>query len=178
MKQLISLLLCFALCLSFMPNIYATEYDYVKIQIDAGNGILTEKAIVQDEDLYLPADFYSEVTRFTFYEDQSQFLIDGQSNDNATLKIEVNTKENALVISPIKEVKLSTIIEANDSIYLPLSTMLPVLHADVAEILDGIIYIANNDLSLWELLYSFDIEAYLFDYAAEFADNIWLGKLS
>ena len=76
------------------------------------------------------------------------------------------------MISPIKEVKLSTIIEANDSIYLPLSTMLPVLHADVAEILDGIIYIANNDLSLWELLYSFDIEAYLFDYAAEFADNV------
>ena len=177
MKKIISLILCLSICLCLIPKVYAEEYDYVRVKIDAGQGVLTEIAIVQNDDLYLPAAFYSQITRFTYYKDSQIYLIDGQEYEKAFKSIKVDSSSNLLLISSGRSVTLSEIFEVNGELYLPLSTLLPVLNAEVVEIKNGIIYVSNNELSLGELLYDFDISEYAFDYATEFADREWIGKL-
>lgn len=178
MKKIISSILCVAIILGLVPHVYAKGYEYVRIKLNAGTGVITEMAIVQNGEVYLPAESYSDITRYTYYAEKQAFLIDGQTQKKAEIKIKVNTKNNTLWISPRQSIELPDIIKVGGVLYLPMSYMLPTLNADVADVLNGVIYISNNELSLWEVLYDFDITDYTFNYEAEFADDILIGKLS
>ena len=58
--------------------------------------------------------------------------------------------------------------------YLPFCQMLPILNADIAGVFSDIIYVTNNDLTMADLLYDFDINDYVFDINEEFYGNAWL----
>lgn len=149
------------------------NYTFYKINIDSGSGAIGEKAIVQDGEIYISADSFSNYTRFTFDKETKTFLIKGQELKKAFKSVVIDIAKKRMLISGKKFFELSDCFEIEGEIYLPLCQMLPILNADIYEIKDNIIYISNNKLSLAEVLYDFDISDYYFNISTEFYDMDW-----
>lgn len=173
-KRIISLILCAVLLISFIPvSAHADEITFYQIRIDAGNGVKTEKAIIEDGEIYIPATSFGKYTRFEFDTDSQTFLIKGQEADKAFKKVLVNAEtKKAAVGTKLIELRNSFVVDGVS--YLPFCQMLPVLNADIAGVFSDVIYVTNNDLTMADLLYDFDINDYVFDINEEFYGNAWL----
>ena len=180
MKRFLSFLLCVIMLLS---NFYVVanaeeEQCFYRIKIDAGSGVITEKALVQDKEIYIPAKNFSNYTRFSFNEESKMFLIKNQELNKSFKSVVVDTENKRILVSGTKIINLTNIFVVNETIYLPLCQMLPILNADIYTVKDNVIYISNNKLSLAEILYNFDISDYYFNLSTEFDDMKWAALLT
>lgn len=167
-KQICSLIVCLALLISVVPiSVNAEEYTFYQIMIDAGNGAQGEKAIVEDGEIYIAASSFEKYTRYVYHRESHMFLIKGQEANKAFKKVIVNAESKKIAVGT-KLVELSDSFVIDGEVYLPLCQMLPILNADIIEIASGIIYVINNELSMAELLYGFDINDYWFNISEEF----------
>lgn len=178
MKRFFALLLSLATMLScFCICANASAYDFYCIRINAGNGVIKEKAIIQGDEIYIPATSFENYTRFSFDSLNMLFLINGQQIENAFKSVKILPNQKKALVSAEYVVELTDCFTVDDSLYLPLCQMLPILNADIYEVKNDVIYIANNSLSMAEVLYDFAIEEYWFDFSAEFCDNPFLAEL-
>lgn len=173
MRKVLSVLLCIAILLPCIcVGVSAEESDtFYKINIDAGDGAIGEKAIVKDGEIYIPATSFSNYTRFSFDTELKTFLIKGQDFKKAFKYVIIDINKKRVSIRGKKFIDLSDCFEIEGELYLPLCQMLPILNADIYEVKDNVIYISNNKLSLAEVLYDFDISDYYFNISAEFFDD-------
>ena len=180
MKKLLALLLCFTIVLPHAAvGVSAEEnYTYYKVNIDAGSGAISEKAIIKDGEIYIPAESFENYTRFAFDEKTKTCLIKGQTLKKAFKSVIINVSQKTVLVDVSNLYDLSNCFEVQGEIYLPLCQMLPILNADIYEVKDNVIYIANNPLSLAEVLYDFDIADYYFNLATEFNDMSWAAALA
>lgn len=178
MRRLLAILLCVAILLPCVGVNAKEDYTFYKINIDAGSGTIGEKAIVQDGEIYISADSFTNYTRFSFDEKTKTFLIRGQELKKAFKSVVIDIYKKRMLISGKKFFNLSDCFEIDGEIYLPLCQMLPILNADIYEVKDNIIYISNNKLSLAEVLYDFDISDYYFNISTEFYDMDWAALLT
>lgn len=180
MRRLLAILLCVAILLPCVcVGVNAKEdYTFYKINIDAGSGTIGEKAIVQDGEIYISADSFSNYTRFSFDNETKTFLIKGQELKKAFKSVVIDIEKKRALVSGKKFFNFSDCFEIDGEIYLPLCQMLPILNADIYEVKDNIIYISNNKLSLAEVLYDFDISDYYFNISTEFYDMDWAALLT
>ena len=167
-KRILSCLLCVILLVSVVPvSAQAEEIAFYQILIDAGDGVQTEKAIIEGDEIYIAATSFSKYTRFEFDEATQTFLVKGQTAGKAFKKVIVNAEmKKAAVGTKLIELENSFVVDG--VAYLPFCQMLPILNADIIEVDSGIIYLVNNELSMAELLYDFDINDYWFNISEEF----------
>ena len=173
MKRIISLILCVIL---IFPSIYVCaeeEYTFYKVNVDAGEGVKSLKAVVNDGEIYIRTKDFSKITRYCFDDATSSFLVDGQGFEKAFKWVQIDTKNKKIRVKT-HELDLDNFYEINNELYLPFSQMLPILNACIYEIKDDVIYIANNKISLAEILYDFDIQDYWFNMSDEFANKDFL----
>lgn len=180
MRRLLVVLLCFSIllpciCISVKAD---KDYTFYNININSGSGIIAQKAIVQDSEIYIPATSFSSYTRFAYDEENNLFLIKGQELKKTfkTVKIDINKKR--MLVSGTHLYELSDCFEIEGELYLPLCQMLPVLNADICKVENDVICIANNELSLAEVLYDFDISEYYFNLSSEFQNKTWATSLT
>lgn len=167
MKRVISLFLCAALLISLVPiRVSADEQAFFSVRIDAGNGVRTEKVLVKDGEIYLHVSSFEKYTRFRYDADHGTFLVQGQEYDKAFRIVHLDTTGKTVTIDT-KRIALADCFGQGENAYLPLCQMLPILNAQIIAINDGVIQIVNNNLSLAELLYDFNINDYLFDPSEE-----------
>lgn len=167
-KKVLSCLLCVIFLITAVPiTAEAEESTYYAISIDAGNGVQSEKAIIKDDEIYIAATSFSKYTRFDFDEATQTFLIKGQEADKAFKKIIINAETKKAAVGT-KLIELENSFVVDGIVYLPFCQMLPILNADIIEVVSGVIYVVNNELSMAELLYDFDINDYLFNISEEF----------
>ena len=170
-KRIISCLLCVILLISAFPvSAQAEEITYYQILIDAGDGIQTEKAIVEGDEIYVAATCFSKYTRFEFDGVTQTFLVKGQEADKAFKKVTVNVETKKAAVGA-KLIELENCFVVDGIVYLPFCQMLPILNADIIDVDSGVIHVVNNELSLAELLYDFDIKDYWFNISEEFFNN-------
>lgn len=170
-KRIICVLLCMILFVSGLPmTAEAEEYTYYQIKIDAGDGVQYEKAIIENDEIYIPAESFSKYTRFDFAEEEQSFVVKDQDISKAFKKVKINA-ETKLAAVGTKTVELENSFVIDGEPYLPFCQMLPILNADMIDIDSGIIYVVNNKLSMAELLYDFDVNDYFFNISEEFFDN-------
>lgn len=172
MKRMVCLLLCLALLipLASLGAEAKEEVEFYKVQINAGSGTCVEKAIFGDDELYIPASSFSRYTRFTFNPDTNTFLVAGQEAEKAFKKVVIDPATKRLAVGTrIIELKNCYVVEGE--LYLPFCQMLPILNAEIVAAGNGMIFVSNNELSMAELLYDFDIHDYYFDLNKEFYDN-------
>lgn len=180
MRKVLAILLCVAILLPCVcVGVSAEEnHTFYKINIDSGSGTIGEKAIVEDGEIYISADSFSNYTRFSFDKENKTFLIKGQELKKAFKSVVIDIDKKRMLVSGKKFFNLSNCFEIEGELYLPLCQMLPILNADVYEVKDNIVYISNNKLSLAEVLYDFDISDYYFNISTEFYDMDWAALLT
>lgn len=172
MKRLISLLLCVTLlAAAFTVRADAEELRFYQVRINAGNGVKTEKAILADNEIYIPADSFEKYTRFQYDSERGVFLVQGQEYDKAFKIVAVDAEAKCVKVGT-KKIELADCFGHGDNPYLPLCQMLPILNAQIIAVDGGVIQIVNNDLSLAELLYDFDLNEYLFNPSEEFFGDV------
>ncbi len=174
-KRIICCLLCFTLLATMVPvSVQAEETTFYLISIDAGDGVQTEKAIIEDDEIYIAAQSFAKYTRYEYNEDSHRFLIEGQEADKAFKRILVNAEMKRVVVDG-KQIDLKNSFVVDGVPYLPFCQMLPILNADIIDVDSGVIQIVNNELSMAELLYDFDIHDYWFNLSQEFFDSeFWM----
>ena len=180
MKKALALLLAIAIllpCLCIDVNA-EEQHTFCSVRIDAGNGTVCEKVVIQDGEIYIPAAHFSRYTRFAYDEETHLFLVKGQEMKKAFKFVQIDVSKKGMFVSGKSFFALSDCFEAEGELYLPLCQMLPVLNADIYEVKDNVICIANNQLSLAEVLYNFDISDYYFNMSAEFYDMDWAALLT
>lgn len=180
MKRIIAILLSISIIIPCI-RIYANakeEYTFYKINIDAGNGAIGEKAIVQSGEIYISADSFSKFTRFSFDKETKTFLIKGQKLKKALKYVVIDIDKKRMFVSGTKFYDLTNLFEIDGKLYLPFCQMLPVLNADIYEVNDEVIFISNHKLSLSEVLYDFNITDYYFNIASEFYNMDWAALLT
>lgn len=172
MKRILSLLLCMALLipLASLGAEAKEEVEFYKVQINAGSGTCVEQAIFGDDELYIPASSFSRYTRFTFNPDTNTFLVAGQEEAKAFKKVVVDPVTKRLAVGT-RLIELNNCYVVEGELYLPFCQMLPILNAEILAAGNGMIFVSNNELSMAELLYDFDIHDYYFDLNKEFYDN-------
>ncbi len=175
MKRILCYLLCIVLLATTIPiSVQAEDIAYYLISIDAGNGVQTEKAIIEDDEIYIAAQSFAKYTRYEYNEDSHRFLIEGQEADKAFKRILVNAEMKRVVVDS-KQIDLKNSFVIDGVPYLPFCQMLPILNADIIDVDSGVIQIVNNELSMAELLYDFDIHDYWFNLSQEFFDSeFWM----
>lgn len=171
MKRIFSLALCFALVLSLFPlPTRGEDLLFTRIQVDAGSGVCSETAIVQNGELYIPADHFSRYTRYRYHESSNLFLIKGQTAEKSIKPIRVSPEQKRLGVGT-QFVNLSDCFTVDGVLYLPFCQMLPILNAEILAVEEGTILISNPPLSMAELLYDFQLSDYAYDLSAEFFDD-------
>ena len=168
MKRIISLILCFVLALPF-TNACAEETFY-KLYIDAGNGKALIRAYISDGEIYIKSKDYERFTKYQVNEEKNLFVMRNQYFDNAYKSVKISEEKKKIFVNN-KELDLDNFFRIEDELYLPFSQMLPLLNATIYEIKDNIIYIANPEISLAEILYELNIENICFNYSEVFDDN-------
>ena len=170
-KQVWCLLLCVAMLISIVPiSATADELTFYQVMIDVGNGTQREKAIIEDGEIYIAASNYEKYTRYEYNENMPGFLVKGQEENKAFKKVLVNAETKKAVVGT-KLIELSNSFIIDGEAYLPFCQMLPILNADIINVDSGVIYVINNELSMAELLYDFDINEYWFNISEEFFDR-------
>lgn len=173
MKRIILLILCMILIL---PSVYVCaegQHTLYNVNVDAGDGVESLKAVVNDGEIYIRTKDFSKITRYNFDEATSSFLIDGQAFEKAFKWVRIDKKNKKIQVKT-HNIDLDNYYEVDDELYLPFSQMLPILNASIYEIKNSVIYIANNRISLAEILYEFDIQDYWFNMSDEFANKDFL----
>lgn len=183
MKRLLSLVLCLSLVLAGFC--VSAEERFYTVFFDTGDGISKERVILSEGEIYVSAKSFSNYTRFSFDAESACFLIKGQEADKAVKSVVVDVSGKQIVIdsgsfyasvlgmpvSRFQSIRLTDCFESGGEVYLPLCQMLPILNAEIYDIRDGVICIANSPLSLAEVLYDFDVTDYWFDMSEEFLDS-------
>ena len=172
MKRFISWLLCLVLLVTVLPvHTAAEELKFYRVRIDAGTGVKTERVILEDDEIYIPAVSFEKYTRFRYDADRGVFLVQGQEYGKAFKVVKVDAEAKRVTVGT-KQIELRDCFGSGENLYLPLCQMLPILNAQIIDVDAGVIRIVNNDLSLAELLYDFNLNDYLFDTSEEvFKDN-------
>lgn len=168
MKRKLCLILCIALLLPTMLSMaQAEEIEFCKIRIDSGAGISVEKAIIEEDELYISASSFGRYTRFNYHRESNTFLIAGQEETKAFKKIVINPENKKLAVgNQLIELKNCYIVDGE--VYLPFCQMMPILNAEILGVENGVICVMNNALSMAELLYDFSITDYSYNLADEF----------
>ncbi len=174
MKRLLSLILSIILVLPCIVVNAEENQKFYSVNFDIGNGAISKKVIIKNEEIYLAANDFSDITRYSPNEDGTLFLVKGQELKKAFKSVVINKKDKKILVSGTHQFDLTDYFEIEGSTYLPLSQMLPILNAEIYEVKDNTIYISNNKLSLAEVLYDFDIADFYFNMSTEFNDSAWL----
>ena len=75
-KQIFSIFLCVVMLVLFVPVTAKGEgITFHQVFIDAGNGVQTEKAIVEGEEIFIEAASFAKYTRFEFDIESSTFVV-------------------------------------------------------------------------------------------------------
>ena len=121
MKRITAALLWFFIIIScvYTASAEGGKRDFYGVKIDAGNGIVTEKAIVENDEIYISAKRFSEYTRFSFDDKTKTFLISGQKKEKAYKYITIDVSKKRMLVSGQKFFNLKNLFEADGEIYLP-----------------------------------------------------------
>ncbi len=171
MKKVLAIVLCILMILPSL-SVGAEEIQkFYEVNIDSGSGVVTEKAIIDNGEIYIPATSFSKYTRFSFNPENNLFLIDGQEFSKAIKSVHIDRQNKKIRVSNTYLIGLQGYYERDNILYLPMTQMLPILNADIYEVKENVIYISNNQLSLAEVLYNFDIQNYWFNISEEFGNS-------
>lgn len=171
MKKVLAIVLCVLMILPSLSVGAEETQKFYEVNIDSGSGVVTEKAIIDNGEIYIPASSFSKYTRFSFNPENNLFLIDGQEFSKAIKSVHIDRQNKKIRVSNTHVIGLQGYYERDNILYLPLTQMLPILNADIYEIKENVIYISNNQLSLAEVLYDFDIQDYWFNISEEFGNS-------
>ncbi len=175
MKKATAVVMCFIILLSIIaiPACAEENHKFYLVSITAADTIYNEKALIYNDEIYIPAESFSKYTRYEYDAGGHCFTIKGQSRDKAFKFIFIAPDKKQICVSStgLHWYDLSDYFVVDDVEYLPFCQMLPFLNAEIYDVKDGTIYVANNKISLAEVLYDFDIADYEFNMANEFMDS-------
>ena len=168
-------ILCFLLCVTFLFPMLLTQADaqdveFHKVRIDAGGGICVEKAILEEDELYIAASSFGRYTRYHYDRETNTFLIDGQEADKAFKRVLISPEKKKAAVFSISNIMidLKNCYVIDGEVYLPFCQMMPILNAEIICAEKETIYVSNNDLSMAELLYNFSLTECSYNLAEEF----------
>ena len=176
MKRLLCFLLCVTLLLPLcMTRADAQDVEIHKIRIDAGGGICVEKAILEEDELYIPATSFGRYTRYHYDQETNTFLIDGQEADKAFKRVLISPEKKKAAVLSISNVMidLKNCYVIDGEVYLPFCQMMPILNAEILGVAQETIFVTNNALSMAELLYDFSLAESSFHLEEEFRIDGW-----
>lgn len=175
MKKVVAVLICFVILISCMSvSVCAEEnHKFYSVSITSSEKVYSEKALICDGDIYIPAESFSKYTRYEYDAEGHCFTIKGQSREKAFkfILVDPSKKRICVSMSGLSFYDLSDYFVVDNIEYLPFCQMLPFLNAEIYDVENGTIYVANNKLSIAEVLYDFDIADYKFNMANEFLDS-------
>ena len=130
-KRIISLILCIAMTILCIPSfVNAEEITCYQVLIDAGNGVQKEKAIINNNEIYIAATSFSKYTRFEFDDETKTFLVKDQEFEKVFKKVTVNAETKKVAVGT-KVIELDNAFVLEETVYLPFCQMLPILNADI-----------------------------------------------
>lgn len=176
-KRIIGIILCSVMLITGIAvPVEAKERTLYRLKVNAGDGEHVVPSIIDKGEIYVSAHDFEKFTRFSYNEKTNTFLVKGQEEDKAFKKIKFNTDSKKMVIGT-EVINLIGCIVEKEEVYLPLAQLLPVLNAEILGVAKDTIYISNNELSMAELLYDFDVIDYRFDLMEEFYNDVFIASM-
>lgn len=176
MKKFLSVLLSITVLFSttFINTAAKEKQTYFKVFLDSGNGKLSQKAIIKNNEIFIPAEDFTKITRYEYNQDEHCFLIKGQELKKSFKSILIDKEKKRMLVSKKQFFNLTDCFTQDETLFLPLCQMLPVLNADILNIKDNIIYIYNSKLTLADILYDFNVSDYYFEIVSEMNEDKFL----
>lgn len=172
-NRLLAALLALVFCIYCVPVATAESTpQWQEICISNSTEKKWYKALIVEEEVYLPALEYASITNY-HYQENEEFL--GYTLGDKSILIEKQTgimQIPALGIYENSGLKMAGIEFYEGYTYLSMAEILPWLNVDVS-IQDGEFLIVPDDLSFWELTAQLDSNKYLFDLCEDFGDSTY-----
>lgn len=93
------LIVTFVLPVKVMSSSTDNNINFFNVFISTGEGASSEKAVIKDGDIYIPAASFSKYTRYSYDENEHRFTIKGQDASKAFKKIKLDPKTKLVNIS-------------------------------------------------------------------------------
>ncbi len=174
MKSIISTILLIAIIINVLSfSAFAKNDDLEPVLIDIvvskeGNGyIKTVDALVNENDIYIKAEQFSDLTRYSY-----QVTEDNRGIFKLGMKtVVIDYKRQTLKVNNIKQ-SFSGAISLDGNYFLPFSEIAPWLNVSI-DIEKGCLRLESDILSYWEVIDEFDPMDFYFFYVEELGDDPW-----
>lgn len=144
----------------------AEETEPVSIRVSDGTDTTVRQVILEENEIYFPAEAYGEMTAYWFTEGEKY----GYQLGAKTIVID---PENGDIQIPVQHYKgnIGAPIALDGTVYLPASVLLPWMNV-TCSVENGVLKIVPDSVSVWTVVDDLDYSTYMYNLLEQYGDSV------